>query len=264
MVGFVSVGGGIGAVSWFALGPHEAYIPAYRSSYGYIRNVNVHHVAVSHSSDIAALQNRNVYVNRTVPGAIAQVPRTVLQNGQPVFRNRMPFAPNAVVGGPVGAAPGFSPRSAGPYGGAPEGARPPAHAFGQGVVSRQRPFVVPTGRVGGVVPRPQQQMRPRTPFVVPRPAPGADGQARPGGYAPGGGAQGRPLPFVAPRFAPAPPQGRPAPVVIPRAAPGGFAPRGPAPSRPMPAPRSVVVPRPAPGGGAGIGGGGRFSPGPRR
>ena len=88
----VSVSVSIGSaptVGWFPLGPREVYVPSYRSSPSYVRNVNIAHVTnISNVTNIINSPNTVVqqtnYINRGVPGAVAMVPSTVLSGRQPV------------------------------------------------------------------------------------------------------------------------------------------------------------------------------------
>ena len=75
------------AVGWFPLGPHEVYVPTYRVSPVYIRNVNVTHVTnvpptFIHQPTMAAQQTR--YVNRQVQNAVTAVAPDVINRRQPV------------------------------------------------------------------------------------------------------------------------------------------------------------------------------------
>jgi hypothetical protein len=126
-------------VGWFALGPHEVYVPGYQSSYGYVRNVNVGNVAVSHATNITNIQNNNVYVNRGVPGAVAQVPQSVLQNSQPVAANRQLGAMQNISQARVLSAPNVMPQRAsvlGQPGKAATVLQPPVQAQRQAVLMR--------------------------------------------------------------------------------------------------------------------------------
>jgi len=82
----LSIGGGP-AVGWFPLAPREVYVPAYRVSPRYVRDVNYSHVR--------NIPNVNVfignpggaqrdYANRKYPHAVTVVPANVLSNREPV------------------------------------------------------------------------------------------------------------------------------------------------------------------------------------
>src|SRR5262249_41809761 len=68
-------------VGWFALGPREPFVPAYRVSPVYVTAVNRPHVTVT-TVDVT----RVTYVNREVPGAVTVVSRETFVHAQPVGR----------------------------------------------------------------------------------------------------------------------------------------------------------------------------------
>jgi len=83
----ISVGSGP-SVCWFPLGPREVYVPGYRVSSGYVRNVNVTHVTnITNVNNIInnpeTVVQRTPYVNRG-PHAVTVVPSSVMMNRQPV------------------------------------------------------------------------------------------------------------------------------------------------------------------------------------
>jgi hypothetical protein len=72
-------GGGVG---WVPLGPGEPFVPAYRTSPTYVRNVNVTYVT---NVNVINVNVNNVrYVNRDVPGAVTAVPRAAFEGSRPV------------------------------------------------------------------------------------------------------------------------------------------------------------------------------------
>ena len=86
----VSIGSGRGpAVGWFPLAPREVYVPTYRVSPGYVRNVNVTHVTnITNITTIvnnpqAAMAQRD-FSNRKFPHAVTVVPTSVMTGRQPV------------------------------------------------------------------------------------------------------------------------------------------------------------------------------------
>jgi hypothetical protein len=80
----VSVFGGGGGVAWFPLGPREVFVPAYRVSPVYVRNVNVTNVNVT-NINVTNINVQNVtYVNRSVAGAVTAVPQTAFVGGRSV------------------------------------------------------------------------------------------------------------------------------------------------------------------------------------
>ena len=84
----LSIGSGP-AVGWFPLAPREAYVPSYRVSPVYVRNLNVGH-APAISSVTTYIGNRPApapqpdYRNRKFPHAVTIVPSSVITNRQPV------------------------------------------------------------------------------------------------------------------------------------------------------------------------------------
>jgi DNA segregation ATPase FtsK/SpoIIIE-like protein len=92
----ISVGNTAPAVGWFPLAPREVYVPSYRVSPTYIKQVNVTHV--TNITNITTIVNNpqqavvNVdYRNRHLPQAVTVVPQTVLVNRQPVAPAVMPW-----------------------------------------------------------------------------------------------------------------------------------------------------------------------------
>ncbi|MEO7338294.1 MAG: DUF6600 domain-containing protein, partial [Caldimonas sp.] len=75
-----SLGGGPG-VGWFPLAPREIYVPGYRVSPRYVREINVTHVR--DADRLRAGDNRD-YANRKYPHALTVVPASVLTNREPV------------------------------------------------------------------------------------------------------------------------------------------------------------------------------------
>jgi uncharacterized protein DUF6600/FecR-like protein len=79
--------GGAGGVAWFPLGPDEVYVPAYRASPTYVRNVNVTNVNVT-NIDVTDIDVTNVhYRNREAPGAVTAVSEETFVGARPVGRN---------------------------------------------------------------------------------------------------------------------------------------------------------------------------------
>lgn len=116
----VSIGSGP-TVGWFPLGPREVFVPGYRTSPRYVRNVNVTQVTnITNVTNIINSPNTVVqqtnYINRGVPGAVTVVPSTVLSGRQPVAPSRVQLTdPRPRTGGPTMqtmAAPTVVPRPA--------------------------------------------------------------------------------------------------------------------------------------------------------
>ncbi len=180
LVAFAGAGVGVGVVTWFALGPREIYVPAYRSSYGYVRGVNVGQVSIRHGTSVGSLQARTPYINRTVPGAIAQVPRSVLLQGRGVGAYRLgPPSPGSLEALRPQSTPNL-PRPSSQW--RPGAATPPPGALGGRVAApiyrrRLPPAVGPRTLERGWAPaRPSarplyvQPGRLPSPLVMPRPA----------------------------------------------------------------------------------------------
>ena len=75
------------AVGWFPLAPREVYVPAYRTSPTYIRQVNVTHVKNAADIDHALRPDyRPNYAHHGQPHAITVVPTSTLRDGRPINR----------------------------------------------------------------------------------------------------------------------------------------------------------------------------------
>jgi hypothetical protein len=73
--------GAVPAVGWFPLAPREVFVPAYRCSTVYVRNVNITHVTnIVHAP-------RPQYAHRHVDRAVTVVPASAVTHGQPVGRS---------------------------------------------------------------------------------------------------------------------------------------------------------------------------------
>jgi hypothetical protein len=69
------------AVGWFPLGWREPYIPWYRASHAYVRNVNLSHVSTAMNFDNV----RNIqYANRNRPHAVTVVPQHAFVAARPI------------------------------------------------------------------------------------------------------------------------------------------------------------------------------------
>ena len=80
----VTIGiGSVPAVGWFPLAPREVFVPAYRASPVYVRNVNVTHV--TNIVNVTNIQPR--YAHRHVERAVTVVPAAAVSGGQPVGRS---------------------------------------------------------------------------------------------------------------------------------------------------------------------------------
>jgi hypothetical protein len=105
--GFAGPGAPGANVGWFPLGPHEVYVPAYRVSDAYLRNVNITNTTVVSNTYITDVyQNRvtNIrYVNSTA-AAVTAVPQSVFTSAQRVVGHTMPVTSGTLAGMSVAAA----------------------------------------------------------------------------------------------------------------------------------------------------------------
>jgi hypothetical protein len=89
------------SVGWFPLGPREVYVPSYRVSPRYVRNVNYTHVTNITNINVTNIVNnpqtfvqKNNYAYRNSPQAVTVVSRDVMVRQQPVARAAMPMRGN--------------------------------------------------------------------------------------------------------------------------------------------------------------------------
>ncbi|HRE72484.1 MAG TPA: FecR domain-containing protein, partial [Accumulibacter sp.] len=79
------------AVGWFPLAPREVYVPPYRSSANYVRQVNVTHVTqinniTTITSNPQAAVERMPYAHRQMSRAVTMVPADVVAEQRPIDR----------------------------------------------------------------------------------------------------------------------------------------------------------------------------------
>jgi len=73
------------AVGWFPLAPREVYVPAYRTSPNYLRQMNVTHVPNVREIDRAARPDYQPhYLHSGQPHAVTVVPANTLREGKPI------------------------------------------------------------------------------------------------------------------------------------------------------------------------------------
>ena len=72
------------AVGWFPLAPHEVFVPAYRYSPQYVRQVNIGHVHDVHVVDRSLRGAPPAYAYRAVAQAVTVVPSNHLREGRPI------------------------------------------------------------------------------------------------------------------------------------------------------------------------------------
>ena len=144
----VSLSLGGGGVAWFPLGPREVYVPAYRASSTYVRNVNVTNVRVT-NINVTNYNLTNVnYVNRSVPGAVTAVPQEAFVKAQPVAKAAVAVPERVIAAAPVsGMTAAVAPRTesvlARPVAAARPVAQPPAAVVNRVVVARTTPPPAP-------------------------------------------------------------------------------------------------------------------------
>jgi hypothetical protein len=104
----VSIGiGAVPAVAWVPLGWREPYIPWYRTSPTYVRQVNIAHVTHIDVTNIYNVTNVNKpvtgirYANRSVPSAVTVVERDAFIAARPVHRARLEVHVAAIARAPV-------------------------------------------------------------------------------------------------------------------------------------------------------------------
>ncbi len=97
-------------VGWFPLAPHEVYVPPYRVSQNYVRNVNFTHV--TNIANINAIVNtpqsvvqNNRYIYRSHPQAVTVVSGNVLSHQQPVSNSVVPIDEQRLSALPINSSP---------------------------------------------------------------------------------------------------------------------------------------------------------------
>lgn len=85
----VSLSTGTPGIAWFPLAPGEIYRPVYAASPAYVNAINRtvivnRSVTIVHNTTIVNNIQRTVYVNQSVPGAVAAVPAAAFVQGHPV------------------------------------------------------------------------------------------------------------------------------------------------------------------------------------
>lgn len=165
----VSAAGGP-AVGWVPLGWREPYIPWYRHSPTYVRNVNVTHVTnvtvINNYTNVANVR----YVNRHVPSATTVVTHDTFVRARPVHDARINVPTRALADAQVThAAPVANPGGRHSLAAAQPGSRPPAVITAREVLST---------RVPAAAPHNAQDDRPRVRLLSTAPPTTAPGSAR--------------------------------------------------------------------------------------
>ena len=111
----IHIGGGGGIAAWFPIGVGEPYVPWYRCSPAYARQVNVTNVNVAVIRNTTIVNNYNTYITRTVinnttinnttinttvnnfnyanRAAVTAVPASAMSSGTPVARQAVRLSP---------------------------------------------------------------------------------------------------------------------------------------------------------------------------
>ncbi|WP_052738385.1 DUF6600 domain-containing protein [Robbsia andropogonis] len=109
----LAIGATVGAgVAWFALGPGEAWHPAYHYSPAYYNRINNVNITNVHNTTIVnnVTNIHNTYINQSAPGAITAVPANAFLRGQPVAQAARPFNAQMLAHAQIGAgAPAIAP-----------------------------------------------------------------------------------------------------------------------------------------------------------
>jgi hypothetical protein len=241
--GGVSVGVGIGAgVAWFPLAPREVFVPWYRTSPGYVQNVNVTNTRVSvtqvtnvYNTTIINNNTTNVtrinYANQHVANAVTAVPHETFVNARPVAASMVKVDQRQIENAPVVHNIPVQPARASVLGvGRPAAAKPPASAVNRQVVAVRQP------------PAPRASFEARQP-AAPNVRTETPGQPQPAARA--ANEPSRPQPPAARPTEPSRPQ---PPAARPTEPSRPSPPSQPAPSQPAhpQAPPSPVYSRPAP------------------
>ena len=150
--GGFSVGVGIGAgVAWFPLAPREVFVPWYRTSPGYVNNVNVTNTRVNVTqvtnvynttiiNNNTTNVNRITYANQHVNNAMTAVSHETFVNARPVQANLAKVNPREMENAPVVRNIAAQPVRQSVMGaGRPETARPPASVTNRQVVATRQP-----------------------------------------------------------------------------------------------------------------------------
>lgn len=145
----ISVRGGAG-VGWFPLGPREVYVPGYRVSNNYVRNVNISNTTFVNNTYITNVYENRItnitYVNRNRPGAVVAVSQDVFTSARPISGRTMRIPANELSRfNAHGVGPAIAPVRESVLGRRPDMnvRRPPAAFMNRPVVARTAPPPAP-------------------------------------------------------------------------------------------------------------------------
>jgi len=148
--GGFAVGGGAG-VAWFPLAPREVFVPWYRTSPGYVNNVNITNTRVSVTqvtnvynttiiNNNTTNVNRITYVNQHVSNAVTAVSHDTFANARPVNSNLVKVDDRQIANAPVVRSIPVQPVKQSVMGaGRPATVRPPAAVVNRQVVATRTP-----------------------------------------------------------------------------------------------------------------------------
>ncbi len=180
----LSVGVGGPGVAWFPLGPGEVYMPWYRTSRGYVNNVNITNTRVNvtqvtnvynvYNSRTTVNATRVTYVNQR-SSAVTAVPRDTFVNARPVGRSFVRVDDKQLAAAPANYRPEEQPVRGSVMGsGAPARFQPPAAVMNRQAVATRMPAAPP--RAPFEQARPAMNVRTEAAGV---PQPAARGQVTP-------------------------------------------------------------------------------------
>jgi len=154
LVAFVGGGFGVGVgvgVAWFPLAPREVFVPWYRTSPGYVNNVNITNTRVSvtqvtnvYNTTIINNNTTNVtritYANQHVANAVTAVPHDTFVNARPVAASMVKVDQKQIENAPVVHNIPVQPARASVMGvGRPTAAKPSAAVMNRQVVAVRQP-----------------------------------------------------------------------------------------------------------------------------
>ena len=135
-------------IGWVPLGPGDVYVPPYRVSSTYVRNINIYNTTAINNTRITNVYQRNTpqhYVNDT-PASVTTVPSSIFISGQRVGAHTRPLAAGGMDAAVVTAAtPAILPTRQSVLGMAPSHgvARPPGSLMQRTLVVRSAPPPAP-------------------------------------------------------------------------------------------------------------------------
>ncbi|HYA23803.1 MAG TPA: DUF6600 domain-containing protein [Terriglobales bacterium] len=182
--GGFAVGVGVGpAVAWFPLAPREVFVPWYRTTPGYVNNVNITNTRVNvtqvtnvYNTTIINNRTTNItnvtYVNQRVPNAVTAVSHETFANARPVNSNLVKVDESKIAAAPVARNISVQPVKQSVLGaGRPAAFKPPASVENRQVVATR----TPTAPRPSFEQRQTANVRTETPGK-PQPAPRAENQ----------------------------------------------------------------------------------------